>query len=608
MAIVPHFYFLRLRNATLSELPHRLQQNLTRAYLNFLNAFGRQIPPVPVIDAQVVAELDMPDLYPEKALSVSDIGTIVELMPVVDGGRNRKQTKNIPDAGISPKSLDIRLVWEPARLQHSVALLVYAQHHLDIVNWEKVGQSAKIVILSWLRANPFPRGVHYQSAMECALRIPVFFMALKQIDSLTTDESAMLLEAIYQHGWLVSKQLSLYSSLGNHTIAEAIGLIFAGAVYRSTRQGKVWISTGIKLLNNEMAHQILEDGGPAEQSLNYHRFVLDLYWLAMDFIQKNNFGNVYHWQQKLTAGEFFLSAFKDQNQLSPAIGDSDDGFAVAPGITPHRVVKTDNSKNHITFADSGYTIIRNDKLVFTFDHGPLGMAPFYNHGHADALSITLSKNGYPLLIDPGTYRYNGVPQWRRYFKGTRAHNTVTIDDQDQAVQETSFIWSKPYRSKLAASEAEKNQRFFSAFHDGYTRLDHPVYHHRSILYFDQANFLILDSFSGAGKHNFQLNYHLYPDTTVEKAGKWWVLENGGEYIYLILLNGCLVPVKGAYQPIMGWFSSRYGEKEPTTVLTLTQRGFANNISFATAIFTQSPFNQNQFKKKARQLEKKIKNS
>jgi hypothetical protein len=388
----------------------------------------------------------MPDLYPEKVLSLLDIDTIVELMATVtaDGDRSRKPNGNMPGGGAKSTSPDIRLVWEPARLQHAVALLVYTRHHRDIVIREKAGQAARTMILSWLSANPFPRGVHYQSAMECALRIPVFFMALKRIDDLTPDESSILLAAIYLHGWLISKQLSLHSSLGNHTIAEAVGLVFAGAVYRSTRRGKDWLVKGIKLLNNELPHQVLEDGGPLEQSLGYHRFVLDLYWLAMDFIQKNKLGDVYHWQPRLTAGEIFLRAFEDQSGLIPAIGDCDDGFAVAPGISPHRISRADSRQNPTTFADSGYTVIRNEKLVFTFDHGPLGMAPLYNHGHADALSITLSKNGHTMLIDPGTYRYNGVPRWRKYFKGTRAHNTVIIDDQDQAFQETGFIWSKPY--------------------------------------------------------------------------------------------------------------------------------------------------------------------
>jgi len=67
-------------------------------------------------------------------------------------------------------------------------------------------------------------------------------------------------------------------------------------------------------------------------------------------------------------------------------------------------------------------------------------------------------------------------------------------------------------------------------------------------------------------------------------------------------------VKGAYNPIMGWFSSRYGEKEPTTVLTFTKKGVAKEVTFVTAIFTQPPFDHNQFENKAGQFEGEIKNS
>jgi len=86
---------------------------------------------------------------------------------------------------------------------------------------------------------------------------------------------------------LVSRNLALYSSLGNHTVCECIGLVFGGAVFRETGEGKKWLSRGCTLLEKELSHQILDDGGPAEQSLNYHRFVLDLYWLACGFLEKN---------------------------------------------------------------------------------------------------------------------------------------------------------------------------------------------------------------------------------------------------------------------------------------------------------------------------------
>jgi hypothetical protein len=604
----PQFYLLRLRNASIPELVWRLQQRLTRVYSNCLNRLGRKLPEVPQIEAAALTDLIMPNLFPvENAVPSQGID-------ISNGSASGAIEQNWLDTGklaaaytnSGPK--DIRLVWEPARLQHTVARLVYADHHPELPGLKNAGQTEGNMILDWLNAHPFLKGVHYKSAMECALRIPVFFTALKRIDDLKPNERDRITQALYRHAWLIAKELSLYSSLGNHTVTEAVGLVFAGAVYRSTLRGKAWLKTGIRLLNDELSHQILDDGGPAEQSLGYHRFVLDIYWLAMEFIRENNLGKVDHWLPRLKAGEFFLSAFQDRDGQVPAIGDCDDGFAVAPGVMPSRAAGAACNDRRITFEDSGYSIIRSDSLVFTLDHGPLGMAPLYNHGHADALSITLCKNGRPLLVDPGTYRYNGVPQWRWYFKSTRAHNTVTIDDQDQAVQATGFIWSQPFHAQLTAFESEHGDLFYKAVHDGYMRLSAPVRHQRCVFFFDQENFLIQDRFIGTSLHCFQINFHLHPQALVTVDGRWCVVDNGGEQIFLSLLEGDFQLVRGRNNPLMGWYSSRYGHKEPTSTLTFTRTGEADSVVFTTAICTQSALGHERLDIKAGEFEAKIENS
>ena len=36
------------------------------------------------------------------------------------------------------------------------------------------------------------------------------------------------------------------------------------------------------------------------------------------------------------------------------------------------------------------------------------------------------------MLDPGRYTYaEGDPNWRHWFRGTAAHNTVTVDGRDQ---------------------------------------------------------------------------------------------------------------------------------------------------------------------------------
>jgi hypothetical protein len=63
------------------------------------------------------------------------------------------------------------------------------------------------------------------------------------------------------------------------------------------------------------------------------------------------------------------------------------------------------------------------------------------HGHADALAFELAIGGRPVLIDPGTYCYQGEPEWRaisaRPSRTTRWRSAAS----DQAVQAGPVPWS-----------------------------------------------------------------------------------------------------------------------------------------------------------------------
>ncbi|MDY7038034.1 MAG: heparinase II/III-family protein [Thermodesulfobacteriota bacterium] len=227
------------------------------------------------------------------------------------------------------------------------------------------------------------------------------------------------------------------------------------------------------------------------------------------------------------------------------------------------------------------------------------MPPFYNHGHADALSITLTKEGRQVLVDPGTYRYNGVPEWRRYFKGTRAHNTVTIDGLDQAVQETGFIWSKPYNAELLCISEQNDAFLVKAVHDGYSRLRKKVWHQRSVLFFDKTSFLLKDSFSGEGIHKFELNYHLHPDAVLTKSHDWWLIDNHGSKVFVRLLHeGDFFFVRAQEDPPLGWYSPSYGIKTKSGFLSCIKTGTPGQTSFVTAMCTQAPLNKDKLEKRA----------
>jgi hypothetical protein len=486
-------------------------------------------------------------------------------------------------------SFDIRKIWEPARLQNITTLLAYLKTNPDSQISERIKKYCANQILDWIQKNPFLHGPHYISVMECGLRIPVLFYSLILLDNLKKQQIERIRHAIFLHAWWIEKRLSLYSSRGNHTVAECVGLVFAGSIFSRLRIANRWFKRGIQLLEDELPHLVAEDGGPKEQTFQYHRFVLDLYWLVINFLDINNLHNPFNLDSRLIEAEKFIAGFQSQNGQLPTIGDSDDGYAIAPGVKPVKPQVNLSIKKIQIFKISGYSIVTTEKGVqLIFDHGPLGMPPLYNHGHADALSVILTVDGKPILVDPGTYQYNGVPEWRRYFKGTRAHNTITIDGRDQSIQETGFVWSRPYQVKLLGFNKNNGRFVIKAEHNGYLRLKEPVWHRRDILFFDESCFFIKDSFKGRGLHEFEINFHMHPEVVLTKRNGWWQINHDGASVYMRLIEDAdFSIIRGLKDPIQGWYSPRYGIKVECNVMSCRKKGSPNEIFFTTAICAKS---------------------
>jgi hypothetical protein len=304
---------------------------------------------------------------------------------------------------------DARVVWEPSRLQHLVALALIAR---GASNRHAAAAVACLErqFLSWLDANPPLTGIHYVSAMECALRIIAVCHALDLVRHrlARTSEVWMKLPAmVFVHASLIERRLSTHSSLGNHTIAECAGLIYAGCLFPELPRAERWRLLGTELLAEEAARQVLADGGGIEQAFWYHAFVVDLCGLSAALLERCDHRVPEPLSDAVKRGRGFLESFSPSASLLPDIGDRDGGWAVSPylAISWPNTRRCSGAK---AFPVSGYTRVDLDRESNSFvvlDHGPLGMKPGYGHGHADALSLTLYMRGQAVLIDSGTYGY-----------------------------------------------------------------------------------------------------------------------------------------------------------------------------------------------------------
>ena len=208
-------------------------------------------------------------------------------------------------------------------------------------------------------------------------------------------------------------------------------------------------------------------------------------------------------------------------------------------------------------------------MSVVFDCGELGFGAIAAHGHADALSFTLRAFGEDVLVDPGTYDYFTYPEWRRYFRSTRAHNTVEVDGLDQSTMEGPFLWGQRAQARCLAWEPAPDGGRVSGEHDGYCRLPDPVTHRRTLELGGVPPVLtITDRIAAEDLHEVALAFHAAETADVEQVGpRCFEIRVEGGTVRLTLDAALSVErLQGSEPPRGGWVSRGYHRRLPATTL------------------------------------------
>jgi hypothetical protein len=208
------------------------------------------------------------------------------------------------------------------------------------------------------------------------------------------------------------------------------------------------------------------------------------------------------------------------------------------------------------FEMAGYVVLHDENQNYLFfDAGPMGPRRIQGHGHADCLSFVLYKGEHALIVDPGVYSYHDKA-WRDHFRGTPAHNTVAIDNQDQCVFWGPFRVAYPPKARLL----EWSEDHVAGEHEGYTRLSKPVIHRRRIEKLSVEEWEILDQFEGRGEHEFALTLQLAPGAEAEINGGTSALVRWSDKVALEIIP--VSPPTGSKACIeTGWVSPGWNLKE-----------------------------------------------
>ena len=520
---------------------------------------------------------------------------------------------------------NIKYLWEPNRHLHVPQL---AQAYV-LTGEERYALAVQSHVSSWMDQCPCGRGPNWSSSLELAIRLINWSITWQLLggaeaplfrDPTGREFRDRWLRCVYQHARSISGRLSRFSSANNHLIGEAAGVWIASVTWNCWPRMRYWGLRCKQILETEALTQNAPDGGNREQAFSYQQFVLD--FLLLSGLAARSAGEDFapdYWQRIETMLEF-VAAMMDAAGNMPMVGDADDGYVVKlspdPAFDNYRSLlatgamlfdrpdfarkaggidaKTrwliganaiaqhhsrPDKRNGVAalsraFPQSGYYLLgdrfdTSDEVKMLIDAGPLGYLSIAAHGHADALGIVLNVAGHDVLVDPGTYAYHTEPEWRSYFRSTRAHNTAMVDERDQSRQAGNFMWSRHARAKCLLFNANGIEQRFAGEHDGYETLGDPVTHRREITY-DTASrvFDITDTFECDAAHRVCLSWHFAESLDPVVHGDEMDVMAGRYRIRLVPVDrpAHVHVYRGGAAQQGGWISRRFGRKVPATTV------------------------------------------
>lgn len=451
--------------------------------------------------------------------------------PRVDAARVRRA---------APPQLDPRLTWELNRGHEWVVLArVYASTREPRFLDQLVRELA-----SWQNANPLGIGINWNFAMEAAIRIHSLVWCAAFLRGTSNDLIPELATAIYEHTTFVSEHRSYFSSANNHVIVELSALIVAALALGGELRGLH--GPALAQLTGELDRQVFADGVNAEMATHYHAFVLEAVVLVAYLHRAHGMPSP-KLEAVIRRMADYLRAIRCDDGSLLQQGDNDDGCILALSRTQHadQVLAAATAldagsrrreaepptacegafwltggmepvPNEVPpprsrrFADSDQVVLRSARLLAAFDAGPFGFGSLGAHAHCDALAVMLAVDGRRLLVDRGTYIYDGDLRERERYRATAAHNTAQIGALEQATPAGPFLWSRQPTVTIHRCDLSEQGDIVQASHDGFAGWSHrrTLVHRRGVL-------VIIDEFHGEQTPSEVVGrYHFAPELDI----------------------------------------------------------------------------------------------
>lgn len=463
------------------------------------------------------------------------------------------------------------------------------------------------LLKDWIQKNPCPfkSGNHPWRSLETGLRGEYWTKAMalvKDCDLIDEDFVSLYKNCLKDHAELLVKCHTWHNKLSNWGVIQDHGLFAIGIELKNQE----YIDIALERLYSQADIQVMRDGFHWESSCLYHNEVLNCF---LDVIIRAE-------QSKIKLSDSFLTnvrkmafvnvALIKPNYKQPLYGDSDytdlrdilsqtalvfndgqmKGLAYPQldyesawlfgekGINNYESIKAELPDfKSISLSDSANYIMRsgwgcNENFLIMHNEYTGG-----GHAHEDKLSFDLSVCGKDVLTDCGRYTY----MWgkdRKYLKSYMAHNVTAVDGKH-------FVKANGWGFVKLAPSIKQNMiitddyELVSGTHLGYLKSVNPVIVTRKILWIKPDIYIVIDEFTGRGRHKYNQYFNFSPSGTLKTVSDGAIFENDGTQTTFKFISDGL-----SFKTFEGHFSGHYNgiEKNIAIETEFKAHGNANAVT------------------------------
>lgn len=310
----------------------------------------------------------------------------------------------------------------------------------------------------WISKFPLKTPKSYQLSWHpyvCSKRIQHWLALWIRIPPPLHLQSQIISSLYQQLLWL---EANLETDIGgNHLWENAQSLVLGGSFFQG-KQPQRWLKTGLYQLKSCLSSQLLPHGEHFEKSPSYHWELTHGLLFLLPWIKRT----------ACEEFDYFLSATHKMLKFAQDIAHPN---GVLPFFNDSWKTKVSPSRELSSHWTGDYFISRSDSFFFIFDAGDLGEDSLPAHSHCDLLTFELSYNSSPLIVNSGTYCYQGAN--RNLYRNSKAHNVLLINGKDSGDCWSAFRMGRRGHTIQKQMKKVEDGMWITGSHDAYKHLGFP---------------------------------------------------------------------------------------------------------------------------------------